>query len=164
MKDVPTIDHRGLAAMTSSVSGAIGSAFSGHDVVHFHAEGPSLMCWLPKRLGKRVIVTIHGLDHQRAKWGRAASAYILQGEKNAARYADEIIVLSEGVRQYFKDTYGRDTRFIPNGVDRPKTRPALKILDWKNMDISCSWDGSCQKRDCDICSRLLCRCGPIKSW
>ncbi|MCI8294298.1 MAG: glycosyltransferase family 4 protein [Lachnospiraceae bacterium] len=129
MKDVPTIDHRGLAAMTSSVSGAIGSAFSGHDVVHFHAEGPSLMCWLPKRLGKRVIVTIHGLDHQRAKWGRAASAYILQGEKNAARYADEIIVLSEGVRQYFKDTYGRDTRFIPNGVDRPKTRPAKLIIE-----------------------------------
>lgn len=129
LKDVPTIDHRGLAAMTSSISGAVEAAFSDHDIVHFHAEGPSLMCWLPKMLGKRTIVTIHGLDHQRAKWGRAASAYILQGEKNAVRYADEIIVLSEGVGRYFKDTYGRDTRLIPNGVDRPKIRQAELITE-----------------------------------
>lgn len=129
LKDVPTIDHRGFAAMTSSISGAIEAAFSGHDVVHFHAEGPSLMCWLPKLTGKRTIVTIHGLDHQRAKWGRAASAYILQGEKNAARYADELIVLSESVRRYFKDTYGRDTRLIHNGVDRPLVRQAELITE-----------------------------------
>lgn len=129
LKDVPTIDHKGLAAMTSSISGAVGTTFANHDVVHFHAEGPSLMCWLPKLTGKRIIVTIHGLDHQRAKWGKAASAYILQGEKNAVRYADEIVVLSEGVRRYFKDTYGRDTQLIPNGVDRPKIRQAKLITE-----------------------------------
>lgn len=80
------------------------------------------MCWLPKLFGKRVIATIHGLDHRRAKWGRFASTYIMLGEKTAVKYADEIVVLSKAVEKYFKDTYGRDTNFIPNGVTRPEVR------------------------------------------
>ena len=43
------------------------------------------------------------------------------------KYADEIIVLSKGVQDYFKDTYGRKTHFIPNGVNRPEIRQAKLI-------------------------------------
>ena len=50
--DVWTLDRAGLAAMTSSVSGAVRAAFSGSEVVHFHAEGPCAMLWLPKLFGK----------------------------------------------------------------------------------------------------------------
>lgn len=127
--DVFTINRKGLAAMTSSVFGAIRAAFGKYDAVHFHAEGPAFMCWLPKMMGKRVVVTVHGLDHQRAKWGRFASWYIMCGEKNAVRFADEIIVLSQGVKEYFQTTYGRNTRFIPNGVTKKPNRPAQIITD-----------------------------------
>lgn len=127
LKKVWTVDKRGLAAMTASFSAAFHAGFGRYDVVHIHAEGPSFMCWLPKLLGKRIIVTIHGLDWARAKWGKFASWYIKSGEKNAVRYADEIIVLSEGVREYFKKTYGRETVFIPNGVTRAEKREASEI-------------------------------------
>ena len=127
IRTVPTLDKKGLAAMTASVTGAIVAAFGRYDVVHFHAEGPCAMLWLPKLFGKRCIATIHGLDHQRAKWGRFARAYIVLGEKCAARFADEIIVLSKGVQQYFLDTYGRETKFIPNGVSKPEIREAEEI-------------------------------------
>ena len=119
MKYVPTIDKKGLAAVSASFFAAVAAAFGKYDVVHFHAEGPCAMLWLPKLFGKRCIATVHGLDHQRAKWGKFASTYIMLGEKCAVRFADEIIVLSEGVQKYFLDTYGRKTRFIPNGVNRP---------------------------------------------
>ena len=122
MKYVPTIDKKGLAAMSSSFFAAVAVAFGKYDVVHFHAEGPCAMIWLPKLFGKKCVATIHGLDHQRAKWGKLASTYIMIGEKCAARYADEIIVLSKGVQKYFKETYGRETKFIPNGVNRPVIR------------------------------------------
>lgn len=122
LKPVWTIDWKGLAAMTSSISAAIKAAFGKYDVVHFHAEGPCAMLWIPKLFGKRCIATIHGIDWQRAKWNGLASKYIKFGEKVAIKYADEIIVLSEGVQNYFKDTYGRKTVFIPNGVNRPVIR------------------------------------------
>ena len=87
------------------------------------------MLWLPKLFGKRCIATVHGLDHQRAKWGRFASWYIRSGEKCAVKYADEIIVLSESVRDYFKEVYGRETLFIPNGVNKSELMDALEISE-----------------------------------
>ena len=118
IKPVFTINWRGWAALTSSFSAAIEAAFGEYDVVHFHAEGSCGMMWLPKRMGKRCIVTIHGLDHRRAKWGILAKLYLSIGEKMAVKFADEIIVLNENTRRYFKSRYGRDTHFISNGVNR----------------------------------------------
>lgn len=129
LKAVWTLDKKGLAAMTSSLSAAIKAAFGKYDVVHFHAEGPCAMLWLPKLFGKRCIATIHGIDWQRAKWGGFASKYIKFGEKVAVKYADEIIVLSESVQKYFMDIYGRKTVFIPNGVKRPVIREPRLIKE-----------------------------------
>lgn len=129
LKTVLTIDRKGLAAVSSSVFGAVRAAFGRYDVVHFHAEGPCAMMWLPKIMGKRCVCTIHGLDWQREKWGRFASAYIMLGEKCAVKMADEIIVLSRGVQEYFQKTYNRKTRYIPNGVEKPKLREAEIIKD-----------------------------------
>lgn len=121
IKEVLTIDKKGLAAMTSSFFGTIKILFSDAEVVHFHAEGPCAMIPIIKFFSrKRIVATIHGLDWKRAKWGTGfASKYIKFGEKMAVKYADEIIVLSENVKNYFKDTYNRSTNFIPNGVIKP---------------------------------------------
>lgn len=129
IKTVPTIDRKGLAAVSASFFAAVCSALGRYDVVHIHAEGPAAFCWLPRLMGKRVVVTIHGLDWQREKWkGGFASRYIRFGEKMAARWADEIIVLSKQVQKYFQGTYNRDTTWIPNGVSRPEKREADEIV------------------------------------
>ena len=86
-----TIDRKGIAAMTGSVSAAIRSSVGRYDVVHIHAEGPAAMCWLPRLFKKKVVVTVHGLDWARSKWGGLAKRYIRFGEKMAVRYADEIM-------------------------------------------------------------------------
>lgn len=127
LKQVWTINRRGFAAMTSSFFASVLIAFSPYDIVHFHAEGPCAMLWLPKLFGKRCIVTVHGLDHQRAKWGKKAKAYIRFGEKVAVKFADEIIVLSKNVQEYFTTTYGRETVYIPNGTEAQQPQSADKI-------------------------------------
>ncbi len=130
-----TLERRGLAAMSASLSAALRAARSSADIVHIHAEGPAAMCGLVKMIGrpgangrkKRVVATIHGLDWQRAKWGKMARRYIKFGEKQAVKHADEIIVLSRRVQEYFSSVYGRETVFIPNGVSRPEVMPADMI-------------------------------------
>ena len=139
VKIVPvwTIEKKGFAAMTSSLSAAIRASRSSADVVHIHAEGPAAVAGLIRLLGrrrsngrkKRIIVTIHGLDWQRAKWGGFASKYIKFGEKMAVKYADEIVVLSRGVQEYFWKEYGRETVFIPNGVTAPTPMEASLITE-----------------------------------
>lgn len=105
----------------------------GFDVFHYHAEGPCAFLWIPKLFGKRVVATIHGLDWQRAKWGNFASKVLKFGEKQAVKYADEIIVLSKNVQQYFLDNYGRETRYIPNGIERPEKREVDLIEEKYNL-------------------------------
>ena len=120
LKKVFTIDKKGLAAMTSSFFATLIILFSDADIVHYHAEGPCAWMWIIKHFSKKKIVaTIHGLDWQRAKWGGFATKYIKYGEKQAVKNADEIIVLSKNVHDYFKKEYNRDTVFIPNGVSKP---------------------------------------------
>ena len=135
LKTVPTIEKKGLAAGSSSFFAALCCAFGKYDVVHIHAEGPAFFCWLPKLFHKRVIVTVHGIDWQREKWKSGfGSKFIHKGEKNAVKYADEIIVLSKGVQDYFEKIYGRKTVFIPNGVSNHIERKPQIIKNKFGLD------------------------------
>lgn len=124
---IPTFRNGKLNAIVYSALATLRALFGRYDVIHYHAEGPCAMLWIPKMFGIRVVATIHGLDWQRAKWGNFASRVLRFGEKMAAKYADEVIVLSRNVQQYFLDTYGRETNFIPNGISRPIIRDAELI-------------------------------------
>ena len=64
---VPILTSGGLAAVSASAFSALYSAFGKYDVVHIHAEGPAFFAWLPKMFGKRVVVTVHGIDWQRER-------------------------------------------------------------------------------------------------
>lgn len=135
LKTVPTIEKKGLAAVSSSFFAALCCAFGKYDVVHIHAEGPAFFCWLPKLFHKRVIVTVHGIDWQREKWKSGfGSKFIHKGEKNAVKYADEIIVLSKGVQDYFEKIYGRKTVFIANGVSNHIERKPQIIKNKFGLD------------------------------
>ena len=119
LKTVPTLNKKGLAAVSSSFFGALYAAIGSADVVHIHAEGPAFFCWIPKIFRKQVVVTVHGMDWKREKWeGSFASRFIRWGEKMAVRFADEIIVLSRSAQEYFRDAYSRETVWIPNGVEK----------------------------------------------
>lgn len=124
---VPTIEGKGLAALSSSFFATLRAIVTRPDVIHYHAEGPCVMLRLAHWAGIRTVATIHGLDWRRAKWGKFASTYLKLGERTAATCADEVIVLSRNMQEYFRNTYGRDTRFIPNGITPKAIVPADRI-------------------------------------
>lgn len=129
VKTAFTLPQKSLNAIVYSFFATIKACFSGADVIHFHAEGPCAMIPIARLFHKKCVATIHGLDWQRAKWGGFATRFLLFGEKMAAKYADQVIVLSEGVKQYFADTYGRQAVLIPNGINRPQMKNAKIIKE-----------------------------------
>ena len=134
LKNAWTVDFKGLSAMIASFTAAIGATFSKYDILHFHAEGPCAAMWIPKMFGKRCVATVHGLDWQREKWGKGfASKYIKFGERVMVKCADEIIVLSESAKNYFKETYNRETVLIHNGISRPIKKEANLITEKFNL-------------------------------
>lgn len=129
LKKAWTLPVRGVAAMIASFTAAICASFKKYDVIHFHAEGPCAALWIPKLFGKKCVATVHGLDWQREKWGKGfASKYIKFGEKVLAKFADEIIVLSQSAYDYFNETYGREAVIIHNGIEQP-VRKEVNLIE-----------------------------------
>ena len=119
---IPTIPTKHLDAIIYTFLSTVIALFRGYDIFHYHACGPSSLCWIPKLFGKKVVCTTHGLDWKRAKWGTLGQDYLRFGEKVIGRFADHAIVLNNPMKEYFRNTYHRETDVIPNGVDIPKLR------------------------------------------
>ena len=116
IRQIPTLHNSKLNAFIYSILASVRALFGNYDLIHYHAIGSCAMIWISKLFHKKVIVTVHGLDWQRAKWNKFATFYLKYGERMAVKYADEIIVLSKGNQKYFLETYGRRTHLIPNGM------------------------------------------------
>lgn len=90
------------------------------DILHFHAIGPSLFIPLSRLLGIKAVMTHHGPDYKRAKWGRLAKAVLKLGERLGCKYANQVIAISSGIKAQVKNNFGRDAYVIPNGIEIPE--------------------------------------------
>lgn len=89
------------------------------DILHIHAVGPSLMAPFARLLGMKVVMTHHGPDYKRAKWGRLARTILHLGERMGVSYSSGIIAISPAIASDVKSAYGRECTVIPNGVPAP---------------------------------------------
>ena len=117
-----------LEAICHTMLGVIAARRVAPDVVHIHAIGPSLAAPLARALGLKLVVTHHGFDYNRQKWGRLAKAALRLGERLGMRFANRRIAISEEVAAYAEQRYGKPVRFIPNGVEiEPKPTDASAL-------------------------------------
>ena len=111
---LPDICMRGVDAFMTSALGALATTGKRYDIIHFQALGPSLFTGLSRlAANSKIVVTCHGLDWQRAKWGNFSTRLIQMGEKTAVRCAHGIIAVSDALRTYFLQNYERDAVYIP---------------------------------------------------
>ena len=61
-------------AIVHTFFGVVWAALSRPDILHIHAIGPALFAPLARLLGLTVVVTHHGKDFERQKWGVSPSA------------------------------------------------------------------------------------------
>jgi glycosyltransferase involved in cell wall biosynthesis len=99
------------------------------DIVHFHALGPSIFASIAQLRGAKTAVTVHGLDWQREKWGRAARWILKKCEYTSIHFPTRTIVVSRSLKDYFRRKYDRAVTYIPNGINLPSVREAKKIRD-----------------------------------
>lgn len=127
-KSVWAPKKKSLEAIIHSTLASFSTLFDKSKIVHVHAIGPGLVVPLLRLLGKKVVFTHHGPDYDRQKWGGFAKRILQLGEKLAATYANEVIVISEVINDIIKDKYNRhDAHLIYNGVELPTPLAQDKI-------------------------------------
>lgn len=118
LKALPAIYTKHLEAISNTVV-AVFSALRGYDVIHINATGPALLSFIPRMLGRKVVVTVHGLDWKREKWGAFAKIALRLGSRAAVTFPNRTVVVSRTLQDYYATEFNRDTTYIPNGVTLP---------------------------------------------
>lgn len=124
-----TFQKASLNAMVYSFLATFDALTRDCDVIHYHAIGPSVPLVIAKLFGKHTVCTVHGLNWKVDKWGGFASAYLRLGERVAAKYADDLVVLSESEWNYFQEKYDRTAILIPNAVQMRQPLPCNLIRE-----------------------------------
>ena len=94
----------------------------GADVVHIHTIGPALLAPYAKLLGLKVVLTHHGPDYDRDKWGVIAKSILKLGESMGCLFADHVIVISNVIKNLIAERCGRtkNVSLVYNGVPEPE--------------------------------------------
>lgn len=126
---LPSIPTKHLDAITHTVLSTGHALFRDADIVHYHALGPGLLSGVPRWLaGKKTVVTVHGLDWQRDKWGSFARNVLRVGESASVGLPDATIVVSKALREHYLKEHKRATSYIPNGIVKPTYRPPEMMM------------------------------------
>lgn len=104
------------------------------DVLHIHAIGPALMVPFARLLGMKVVMTNHGPDYDRQKWGRLAKTMLKTGERFGTRWSNRVIVISKVIADILRTRYGRtDSELIYNGVEMPMKSPRTNYIEYLGL-------------------------------
>jgi len=125
----PSIPTKHLDAATGSLIATLEALARRYDILHFHALGPGLFAGLARLCRRPSVVTVHGLDWQREKWGPLARRVLRWGEHASARWPSRTIVVSRALQRHYRDRYGAATDLIPNGITPPAAPPAPDVLE-----------------------------------
>lgn len=131
LKRIPAFHTKHLETVSRTFLSALDALTKDYDVIHFQSIGPALLSWMGRfsRSGAKILVTVHGLDWQRAKWGAVAKQCLIFGEKSAVWYPHATVVVSKHLVRYYKERYGKDVIYIPNGVNLHEPLPPRMIKE-----------------------------------
>ena len=127
---LPTIRSKHLETVIHTLLSSAHALTQRYDVVHYHALGPALFSILPRLFGKKSAVTVQGLDWQRQKWGRFASAVLRVGERASGCFPNGTMVVSQTLQTRYRQMHGIESFYVPNGGVLRKRTEAKKILEW----------------------------------
>ncbi len=129
IRRLPCWRGKHLETLTHSILGTLDCLFRDFDVVQFHAIGSAPLSLLPRALGHTTIVSVRGLDWQRAKWGGFARYALRFGEWASARCPSATVVVSKTLQRHYEVTHGRCPHMIPNAVVLGEPRPIDRLAE-----------------------------------
>lgn len=103
-------------AIAHTALGILVAAYRRPDILHIHAIGPALLTPLARLLGLKTVVTHHGFDYNRDKWGGLARKMLKLGEWAGMRFASQRIAVSNHIAVAMTARYDVPVQFVPNGV------------------------------------------------
>ncbi len=127
IRRLPCLRTKHLETISHSFLATLSCLAQDFDIVQYHAVGSAPLALLPRLLGHTTVVSVRGLDWQRAKWGAVARAALKLGEWASVRLPSATVVVSRTLQRHYAAAHGRRTYCIPNAVIPAARREADEI-------------------------------------
>lgn len=129
LRHLPTVGTKHLDAIAHSALSTLAALWGGFDIIHYHALGPGLLAPVARAAGRaKVVLTVHGMDNQRGKWGPVGRSVLGMAAWMASRIPDTTIVVSRALAAHYAERYRSHVDYVPNGVNAMPPRPAQEIV------------------------------------
>lgn len=99
------------------------------DIVHVHAVGPSVFAIFPRMVGIPTVVQTHGVEWKRDKWGFIGRTFLKLADYTVVYFPNRATAVSKVQRDYFKEKFGREVLYIPNGVSPVERRSPAWLFE-----------------------------------
>jgi glycosyltransferase involved in cell wall biosynthesis len=87
------------------------------EIVHLYNAANAIFIPLLKMAGKKVVISVDGIEWKRQKWGKFAKAFYKLSEFICTKAADSIICDSRTVQDYYRRKFNCPTEYIPYGAE-----------------------------------------------
>jgi glycosyltransferase involved in cell wall biosynthesis len=130
LKTLPSLNSRSMQKLSLTLLSSIDQYFEPNvDIVHYHAIGPSIFCFMPRIIGRKTVVQSHGHEWMRAKWGWTGRIFFKLSEYAAMFFPNRITAVSNVLKDYYEKRYHREVVYIPTGITQPQKRTPDKIIE-----------------------------------
>lgn len=128
IKIMPSINTKSFQKPSLTLCSSLNQFFEKDiHIVHYHAVGPSLFSFMPRLIGRKTVVQIHGLEWKRAKWGFLAKAFFKANDYSAMCFPNRITAVSKVLKNYYETKFKKEVIYIPTGVNEPQKKKANKV-------------------------------------
>ena len=115
---LPSIPTKHLDTITHTFLSSLHALFvEQYDIAYYAIVGNSPLVPLAGLSGARTLINVDGEDWAREKWGRFARWYQQRCERVACRSADVVVADAVGIRERYRETYGKEAVFVPYGAN-----------------------------------------------
>jgi len=119
---LPTISHKYLDTVVHTFLSVLHCCFYNFDVVFILNAANSIFAFIPHLFGKKVVLSVDGIERMRKKWNWIGKLYYCLGEYLATKFPDEIVSDAKVIRQYYLKRYNKDSSMIPYGANTERVR------------------------------------------
>ena len=129
IRRLPCLHGKHTETISHSLLGTLDCLFRSFDIVQYHAIGSSPLAMVPRLFGKKTVVSVRGLDWQRAKWGGFARRVLQFGEWAAATFPSATCVVSYTLQEHYARAHGKKVHCIPNAVVPAERKPLVYLRE-----------------------------------
>jgi len=114
---LPSINSRSLQKLSLACLASIHQlSLRNVDIVHYHAIGPSVFCFISRLIGRATVVQSHGHEWMRAKWGSIGKMFFKVTELAAVYFPHALTAVSCELKKFYEEKYKSSVSYIPTGI------------------------------------------------